>query len=127
MKSSTRMTVAGVKSSFAAAPYAGPPQAASAWYTQELDDAAVCGNEGAEADLTRPLVVDEEALHKQHQQQHLQQQQQQQPSTSYQQEYLETIKLLASGGLAGAVSKSCTAPLARLTILFQARRAMGFS
>lgn len=32
---------------------------------------------------------------------------------------LETVKLLASGGIAGAVSKSCTAPLARLTILYQ--------
>ena len=32
---------------------------------------------------------------------------------------LETVKLLASGGFAGAFSKSCTAPLARLTILYQ--------
>lgn len=34
-------------------------------------------------------------------------------------EALETGKLLAAGGVAGAVSKSCTAPLARLTILYQ--------
>lgn len=33
----------------------------------------------------------------------------------------ETGKLLAAGGVAGAVSKSATAPLARLTILYQAR------
>lgn len=30
-----------------------------------------------------------------------------------------TISHLLAGGLAGAVSKTCTAPLARLTILFQ--------
>ncbi len=35
-------------------------------------------------------------------------------------EALETGKLLAAGGIAGAVSKSATAPLARLTILYQA-------
>jgi len=38
---------------------------------------------------------------------------------------METVKLLAAGGMAGAVSKSATAPLARLTILYQARAAMG--
>ena len=32
---------------------------------------------------------------------------------------METVKLLAAGGVAGAVSKSATAPLARLTILYQ--------
>ncbi|EFN56052.1 hypothetical protein CHLNCDRAFT_35348 [Chlorella variabilis] len=32
---------------------------------------------------------------------------------------LEQAKLLLSGGVAGAFSKSCTAPLARLTILYQ--------
>jgi len=36
---------------------------------------------------------------------------------------METVKLLAAGGMAGAVSKSATAPLARLTILYQARAA----
>ena len=35
---------------------------------------------------------------------------------------METVKLLAAGGVAGAVSKSATAPLARLTILYQVRR-----
>lgn len=31
----------------------------------------------------------------------------------------ETAKLLLAGGVAGAISKSATAPLARLTILYQ--------
>ena len=31
----------------------------------------------------------------------------------------ETAKLLLAGGVAGALSKSATAPLARLTILYQ--------
>ena len=34
-------------------------------------------------------------------------------------ERIEAAKLLAAGGVAGAVSKSATAPLARLTILYQ--------
>ena len=33
----------------------------------------------------------------------------------------ETAKLLLAGGVAGALSKSATAPLARLTILYQVR------
>lgn len=40
----------------------------------------------------------------------------------YNTEILESGRLLAAGGVAGAVSKTCTAPLARLTILYQARR-----
>jgi hypothetical protein len=32
---------------------------------------------------------------------------------------LESVKLLIAGGFAGAVSKTATAPLARLTILYQ--------
>lgn len=35
---------------------------------------------------------------------------------------LESIKLLVAGGFAGAVSKTATAPLARLTILYQVRQ-----
>ena len=35
--------------------------------------------------------------------------------------WVESSKLLLAGGVAGAVSKSATAPLARLTILLQAR------
>jgi hypothetical protein len=34
---------------------------------------------------------------------------------------LENFRLLAAGGIAGAVSKTVTAPLARLTILYQVR------
>lgn len=34
---------------------------------------------------------------------------------------IETVARLLSGGVAGAVSKTCTAPLARLTILLQVR------
>ena len=36
-----------------------------------------------------------------------------------QQSQIGTVSQLVSGGVAGALSKSCTAPLARLTILFQ--------
>lgn len=40
-------------------------------------------------------------------------------STQATTEFLESIRLLAAGGIAGAVSKTATAPLARLTILYQ--------
>lgn len=36
----------------------------------------------------------------------------------------DTVKMMVSGGVAGAFAKTCTAPLARLTILYQVR-AMG--
>jgi len=48
-----------------------------------------------------------------------QQQQQAQPQLQHHQPQLGTVPHLLAGGVAGAVSKTCTAPLARLTILFQ--------
>ncbi|CAL4938690.1 unnamed protein product [Urochloa decumbens] len=47
------------------------------------------------------------------------QQQQSQPQLQHHQPQLGTVPHLLAGGVAGAVSKTCTAPLARLTILFQ--------
>lgn len=45
--------------------------------------------------------------------------QQQQQHQHQQQAQIGTVPHLLAGGVAGVVSKTCTAPLARLTILFQ--------
>ena len=69
---------------------------------EALDDSGVCGEPpgDTEADLEKAIVADEAAAAR--------------PLAA-----LEQAKLLLSGGVAGAFSKSCTAPLARLTILYQ--------
>lgn len=85
----------------------GATRSSHAWL-EDLDDVPLTGNDPGEADVERAVVVDEEALLDE-------------PSTSGRQEVQETLKLLLSGGVAGAVSKSATAPLARLTILYQVR------
>jgi solute carrier family 25 phosphate transporter 23/24/25/41 len=82
------------------------------WKSNLADD-ALTGNEGGDADLTRAMVVDEEEL--------LEEEEAGELELTRWEEALETMKLLAAGGVAGAVSKSCTAPLSRLTILYQVR------
>jgi len=82
-------------------------------WQEEVDDTAITGNDGTEADMLRVLAVDEELL--------LEDEEEGIPPR---QEVLETVKLLFSGGVAGAFSKTATAPLARLTILYQVCIAM---
>lgn len=86
----------------------------SSW-KDEVDDAALTANEGTEPDVPRLIAVDEESVLRET----LEEDQRQAEGVSPRQEVLETLKLLLSGGVAGAVSKTATAPLARLTILYQ--------
>lgn len=92
------------------------------WTPQDLDAAALTGNEGAEVDMERVLVEDEGARLLEREAQG-DQEGQEAPGPSRREEAIEVIKLLTSGGLAGAISKTATAPLARLTILYQVTRA----
>ncbi|RMZ54392.1 hypothetical protein APUTEX25_001968 [Auxenochlorella protothecoides] len=90
------------------------------WTPQDLDAAALTGNEGAEVDMERVLVEDEGARLLEREVQG-DQEGQEAPGPSRREEAIEVIKLLTSGGLAGAISKTATAPLARLTILYQVK------
>ncbi|KAL4451575.1 hypothetical protein ABPG75_007237 [Micractinium tetrahymenae] len=93
------------------------------------DDAGLSEGNDTEADVTRLIVVDEERLGAAAAggsggsllpaEQQEQQQEQPESAASYAVDSLEQFKLLLSGGVAGAFSKTCTAPLARLTILYQ--------
>ena len=98
-----------------------------------VDDVALTEGADGEADVTRAVVVDEEALAAavaaglagDDEEEPLQQLDPQAAAAWYAREHLEQAKLLLSGGVAGAFSKSCTAPLARLTILYQVGAAGG--
>lgn len=91
------------------------------------DDAGLSEGQDTEADVTRAIVADEERQAAAHAaagvaaRMDADEDADEQPeaSTSYSIDHLEQGKLLLSGGVAGAFSKSCTAPLARLTILYQ--------
>ena len=93
------------------------------------DDAGLSEGQDTEADVTRAIVADEERQAAAHAaagaaaRAGADESADEQPeaSTSYSIDHLEQAKLLLSGGVAGAFSKSCTAPLARLTILYQVR------
>ena len=92
---------------------ASPHHRYRAWQ-ENVDDAALTENAGTDADITRLIAVDEEALL-------AEEEDDDELGISPRQEILETLKLLLSGGIAGAVSKTATAPLSRLTILYQVR------
>jgi solute carrier family 25 (mitochondrial phosphate transporter), member 23/24/25/41 len=98
------------KMTFAASAFntTNQPAAHNKWF-DNLDDVALTGAEATEADpdITRALVVDEESLVVN------------EDVATPHDELVDSCKLLLSGGIAGALSKSCTAPLARLTILYQ--------
>lgn len=87
--------------------------------TATLDDAVLTGNEGGEADVERALVVEEENRLGVTAEEEVEVDSDQLLGPSSREEMVEVVKLLVSGGIAGAVSKTATAPLARLTILYQ--------
>jgi len=85
----------------------GHPRYHPPWH-DAVDDVVLSDNENTEADVSRLIAVDEEALFEEEEE-----------GVSPRIELVETFKLLFAGGVAGAFSKSATAPLARLTILYQ--------